>query len=118
MGPWDASFTRAFSLQSKYVLSGKTLSTDADMQMILTLNINILLDKDVLINVRRNRILCYVSLCPGHTFLVWIRAFIKYIEKYGTRWRNLEMNKTILQGSKGSVFLQYYSLNLSSFWRS
>ena len=54
----------------------KTLSTDADMQMILTLNINILLDKDVLINVRRNRILCYVSLCPGHTFLVWIRAFI------------------------------------------
>ena len=46
MGPSDASLTRAFNLRSEYVLSRKTLAMNADMQVILTININIPLDKD------------------------------------------------------------------------
>ena len=33
-------------------------------------------------------------------------------------WRNLEMTNPSLQGSKGLVFLQYYSLKSSAFWKS
>ena len=42
MGLPDASLIRSFKIRSKYVLSGNTLATDADMQVILSLNINIL----------------------------------------------------------------------------
>ena len=115
MGPSDVSLTRDFNLQSEYVLSGKTSAMDANMQAILSLKINTQLDKDALKNVRRNEILCFVSLPAGHTFLVWIRDFIKSIENYGKRWRNLEMTNPSLQGPNGSVFLQYYS---QSRWNS
>ena len=76
MGQSDASLTRDFNLRSEYVLSGKTSPMDAKMQAILALKINILLDEDALDNFCRNKILYYVSLTAGQTFLVWIRAFI------------------------------------------
>ena len=89
MVPPDASLTRAFNLRVEYVLREKTSATDAGMQEILALNIKISLNKDALDNVRRNEIMCFVFLPAGHMFLVWIRAFIKSVDNYGTRWRNL-----------------------------
>ena len=43
---------------------------------------------------------------------------VKSINNYGIRWSNLEMIDPSLQGSKGSVFIQYYSLKLSKSWKS
>ena len=91
---------------------------DANMQDILALKSNIPLDKDALKNVWRNKIMCSVSLPAGQIFLIWICAFVKSIENYGTRWRNPEMTNPSLRSSTESVFLQYYSLKLLAFWKA